>query len=201
MDAPNSDLVFNVAQLLKEQVGATRKLNLNTAALALDDAEAGDPGAGPVDACRLTGQAKVTRIGNALLVQGDVAAEVEVDCSRCLDRVSMPVEGTLEETYQPTVDVMTGAPVNRADYEENDAAFEIDANHMMDLSEPVRQALLVAMPMKPLCKADCKGLCPQCGANWNDGPCDCKAETVDDRWMGLRKLRLDEFPAGDTSLN
>ena len=201
MDALNSDLVFNVAQLLKEPVGSTRKLNLDIAALALDDAETGEHGAGPVDACQVTGRAKVTRIGDGLLVQGNVAAEVEAECSRCLDRISMPVEGTLEEQYQPTVDVMTGAPVNRADYEANDAAFDIDANHMMDLSEPVRQALLVAMPMKPLCRADCKGLCPQCGANWNDGPCDCRTEVVDSRWSGLRELRLDEFPAGDKSLN
>lgn len=201
MDALNSDLVFNVAQLLKEPVGSTRKLNLDIAALALDDAETGEHAAGPVDACQVTGRAKVTRIGDGLLVQGDVVAEVETECSRCLDRISMPVEGMLEEQFQPSVDVMTGAPVNRADYEANDAAFDIDANHMMDLSEPVRQSLLVAMPMKPLCRADCKGLCPQCGANWNDGPCDCRTEIVDNRWSGLRELRLDEFPAGDTSLN
>jgi len=201
MDALNSDLVFNVAQLLKEPVGSTRKLNLDIAALALDNAETGDDGAGPVDACQVIGRAKVTRIGDGLLVQGDVAAEVETECSRCLDRISMPVEGTLEEHYKPTVDVMTGAPVNRANYEADDAAFEIDTNHMMDLSEPVRQALLVAMPMKPLCRADCKGLCPQCGANWNEGTCDCRTEIVDNRWSGLRELRLDEFPAGDTSLN
>jgi uncharacterized protein len=201
MDAPNSDLVFNVAQLLKEPVGSTRKLNLDIAALALDDAETGEDDAGSVDATQVTGHAKVTRIGDGLLVQGDVAADVEVECSRCLERISMPVEGTLEEHYQPTVDVVTGAPVNRADYEVNDAAFDIDANHMMDLSEPVRQALLVSMPMKPLCRADCRGLCPQCGANWNEGPCDCRSESVDNRWSGLRELRLDEFPAGDASHN
>lgn len=201
MDAPNSDLGFNVAQLLKEPVGSTRKLNLDTSALALADAGTGLDGTGAIDARQVTGRAKVTRISDGLLVQGDVAAEVDVECSRCLDRISLPVEGTLEEQFQPTVDVMTGAPVDRAEYEANDAAFDIDTNHMMDLSEPVRQALLVAMPMKPLCRADCKGLCPQCGANWNDGPCDCRNETVDSRWSGLRELRLDEFPAGDTSLN
>jgi uncharacterized protein len=201
MDAPNSDLVFNVAQLLKEPVGSTRKLNLDTPALALDDAETGEHGAGPVDARQLTGLAKVTRVGDRLLVQGDVAAEVDVECSRCLERITMPVEGTLEEQFQPTVDVETGAPVARADYDADDITFDIDANHMMDLSEPVRQALLVALPMKPLCRADCKGLCPQCGANWNDGSCDCTTEAVDERWSGLRELRLDEFPAGDTSLN
>ncbi len=201
MDAQNSDLLFNVAQLLKEPVGSTRKLNLDTPALALDDAETGEGGSGPVDARQLTGRAKVTRLGAGLLVQGNVAAQVDVECSRCLERITMPVEGTLEEQFQPTVDVDTGAPVNKADYEENDLSFDIDSNHMMDLSEPVRQALLVGMPMKPLCKADCKGLCPQCGANWNDGSCDCRSETVDERWSRLRELRLDEFPAGDASLN
>jgi uncharacterized protein len=201
MDAPNSDLVFNVAQLLKEPVGSTRKLNLDTPALALDDADTGENGTGPVDARQLTGRAKVTRVGDRLLVQGAVAAEVEVECSRCIERFTMPVEGTLEEQFQPTVDVDTGAPIARAAYDADDLTFDIDTNHLMDLSEPVRQSLLVALPMKPLCRADCKGLCPQCGANWNDGACDCKTETVDQRWAGLRELRLDEFPAGDTSLN
>ncbi|HUP28016.1 MAG TPA: DUF177 domain-containing protein, partial [Chloroflexia bacterium] len=79
--------------------------------------------------------------------------------------------------------------------------FDIDANHMMDLSEPVRQAILVALPMKPLCREDCKGLCPNCGANWNDGLCDCTPEQMDNHWVGLRELRLEDFPAGDITMN
>jgi len=71
----------------------------------------------------------------------------------------------------------------------------------MDLTEPVRQALLVALPMKPLCREDCAGICPQCGANRNETQCGPAEETVDDRWSGLRSLRLEDFPASQNRAN
>lgn len=201
MDAQNGDLIYNVAQLLKQPVGATRKLNLDTPELRLEDHSMVMHGSGPMTAHDLTGSAKATRINDGVLVQGDVAAIVGMECSRCLTDLSLPVEAVLEDQFQPIVDVLTGTPIQRAEYEDNDAAFQIDANHLMDLSEPVRQAILVALPMKPLCRDDCAGLCPICGANLNEGPCGCESETVDSRWLGLRELRLEEFPVGDNSQN
>ena len=62
-------------------------------------------------------------------------------------------------------------------------------------------ALLVALPLKPLCREDCAGLCPQCGANLNEGPCGCEPDTEDDRWAALRELKLEDLPAGDSNLN
>ena len=67
-----------------------------------------------IDARDVTGQAKVTRLSRDLLVQGNVAANVRLTCSRCLEEFMLPVQGTLEEQYQPSVDVMTGRPVQRA---------------------------------------------------------------------------------------
>ena len=198
METRNSDLLFNIAQLLKEPVGSTRKYDLETEELRLDDEEAG---AELLAARDLHGKVKVTRISDGVLVQGDVAAKVELECSRCLESFTLPVEGSLEEEFQPTIDVESGMPVRRADYEKNDAAFQVDANHQMDLAEPVRQALLVSLPMKPLCREDCKGICPQCGAYWNEADCDCEVETVDSRWGSLRELSLEDFPAGEQRLN
>jgi uncharacterized protein len=201
MDAHGSDLVFNVAQLLKEHVGATRKLDLNTSTLQLEDQSSGAAGDGVLKAQHLNGNAKVTRISEGLLVQGNVEANVDLECSRCLTNFAVPVEARLEEQFQPTIDVMTGTPVQRLEGQDNDATFDIDHNHMMDLSEPVRQAILVSLPMKPLCREDCAGLCPNCGANQNEGPHQCEVETADNRWAGLRELRLEDFPAGDNSQN
>ena len=107
----------------------------------------------------------------------------------------LPVQGTLEEQYQPSVDVVTGRPVQRALDEEDDSAFSINAAHEIDLAEPVRQALLVALPIMPLHSPDCAGLCPVCGANLNEGPHTHESEDVDNRWAGLRELRLEDFPA------
>jgi len=201
MDSHGSDLVFNVAQLLKEQIGATRKLDFNTPILQLEDQSSGAAGEGVLTAHGLTGKVKVTRISDGLLVQGNVVANVDMECSRCLTNFALPIEASLEEQFQPTIDVLTGAPVPHLEGQDNDSTFDIDHNHIMDLAEPVRQAILVSLPMKPLCREDCAGLCPNCGANLNEGPHECEVETADYRWAGLRELRLEDFPAGDNSQN
>jgi uncharacterized protein len=198
MDNSNSDLVFNVAQLLKEPVGSTRKLHLATPLLELGGET---EESGPLEAHDVEGDAKVTRMSRDLLVQGDVAAQVTLLCSRCLDEFTLPVDASLEEQYQPTIDVDTGRPIQRTDFEKDDTAFSVDPNHLMDLTEPVRQALLVALPLKPLCREDCAGLCPNCGTNWNVAECDCVVETTDNRWAGLRELTLEDLPAGDSNVN
>jgi len=200
METSNSDLIVNVAQLLKEPLGSTRKLDISTPELQLSE-QSDEPDGRVISAHDVRGNAKITRLSKDLLVQGTVTADVGLECSRCLEEFSLPVEGTLEEKYQPSIDVETGRPVRREAFEEDDTAFGVSLNHEMDLTEPVRQALLVALPLKPLCKDDCAGLCPQCGANLNEGPCDCEPDTSDDRWAALRELELDDLPAGDINLN
>lgn len=188
----NPDLVFNVAQLLKERVGSTRRLAIESRSLTLYDEETEDGGA--VEALDLNGSVKVTRLGDGLLVQGDVEAKVQLQCSRCLDDISLPVDASLEEQFQPTVDVETGRPIKREEEEEDDTIFLIDTNHLMDLTEPVRQALLVAIPMRPLCREDCQGLCVVCGANLNYTDCGHRQQTEDKRWEALRALNISDFP-------
>jgi uncharacterized protein len=200
MESTNNDLTFNVAQLMKEPVGATRKLEISAPDLQLSDGQEDNAGQ-PIVATNVTGNAKVTRLSRDLLVQGDVVAQVRLQCSRCLDDITVPVEAALEEKFQPTIDVETGRPLRPATEEDDDTAFELTPNHEMDLTEPVRQALLVSLPIKPLCRDDCKGLCPECGANWNEGPCDCETETIDNRWQALRELQLEDLPAGDGNVN
>jgi|SRR5687768_12180349 len=201
MERTNTDLIFNVAQLLKEQVGATRKFSLATDELMLDDGSSlGDSG-GELVARDLDGEVKVTKLKDGVLVQGDVEAKVSLECSRCLERFDLAVDASLEEQFQPTIDVETGAPIRPDAIVETEGVFEIDANHMMDLGEPVRQALLVALPMKPLCREDCKGICPRCGANLNEIDCGHTDEQEDNRWDVLRELDLADFPTGENRAN
>src|SRR5436190_19223305 len=201
MDATNNNLLFNVAQLLKEPVGATRKLELDTPQLVLSDGSNGPGERERLEARDLKGNVKLTRLTRDLLVQGSVAGNVTLQCSRCLDEFTIPVEAALEEKFQPIVDVFTGRPVQREAYEEDDSAFSINPNHEMDLTEPVRQALLVALPLQPLSREDCAGLCPQCGANLNEGDCGHRPDTTDDRWAALRELSIEDLPAGEDNVN
>jgi len=193
-NSTNNDLVFNVAQLLKERVGSTRRLSLETSSLSLYEEDGTDHEQDSVEARNVRGTAKVTRLNDGVLVQGDVEADVQLQCSRCLDDISLPVDASLEEQFEPTVDVETGRAITRPEEQEDDTVFQIDANHLMDLTEPVRQALLVAIPMRPLCKEDCKGLCVVCGANLNHTDCGHQQNGPDNRWEALRALNISDFP-------
>ncbi len=98
----------------------------------------------------------------------------------------MPVEFSLEEEFYPSVDIVTGAslPV----LPDREQATQIDEHHVLDLTEVTRQNILLAIPPSPVCRTKCAGLCPHCGKNWNEGPCDCKEENIDPRMQVLKQL-------------
>ncbi len=169
---------FNVAQLLKEQSGGTRQHKLH------EDISHLDPEITPLSA--LDGSIQLIRTADGVLARGALHASVEVACSRCLELFSMPVRFVVEEEFHPMIDITTGASLPHA--ERDDAATVIDAHHILDLTEVVRQDILLAMPPFPVCRTQCAGLCPQCGKNWNEGPCDCKDEDTDPRLEKLREL-------------
>jgi uncharacterized protein len=175
---------FNVAQLLKEPTGATRKYEIEE---SLDDL---DPALVIQEPIR--GQVKFTKIPSGVLVTGDLETVLEVNCNRCLEPFDQSVRIELEEEFRASTDVRTGVRLPRA--EEADEATFIDEKHIIDLSEVVRQAFLLNLPTTPLCRSDCKGLCPICGLNLNEGQCDCPEETIDPRWDALRAF-LD--PSGE----
>jgi uncharacterized protein len=93
---------------------------------------------------------------------------------------------TIEEEFFPLIDVNTGrgAPLP----EDADGAFRIDANHILDLTEVLRQCVITDTPMKPLCQPECRGLCRECGANLNRETCRCSAAQRDPRWESLTAL-------------
>lgn len=173
---------FNVAQLLKEPTGGTRKYEVSD---TLDDL---DPEL--VIQAPIQGKVKFTKIPQGVLVTGRLDTVVEVNCNRCLDPFDLPVTIELEEQFRPLIDLQTGASLPQG--EEEDEATLIDEKNIIDLSEVVRQDLLVALPFGPICREACKGMCPQCGKNLNEGPCDCPTETVDPRWDTLRALLEDD---------
>lgn len=172
-------MIYNVAQLLKSQTGTVQRVELDDEdRLELKDEEA--TLAGPV-----TGNVRLHRTNQGVFVDGKVHVPVRMECSRCLKPVTEELEFPLREQYYPTVDVNTGAPLPPPD---DELAFPIDRNHLLDLREAIRQNLVLALPMTALCKEDCAGLCPQCGKDLNNGPCDCRTETTDERFASLREL-------------
>lgn len=178
------NLIFNVAQLLKESAGATRSANVVASIYELAPELAHDAADADAAAPILAGPVRLLRTGNDILVQGELHAELILPCARCLAPVNVPLTVTLEDVFTPTLDIVTGQAITP---EEEDQALWIDEHHLLDLSEVLRQYVLVALPMHPLCRADCRGLCPVCGQNLNEGFCDCKPEP-DPRWAKLAAL-------------
>jgi uncharacterized protein len=169
---------FSVSQLLQEPVGATRQYDIVDESLDLDEG---------LRATGITGEIKLTRLNQGrILATGSFKASVVMPCSRCLQPAEIHVSFELEAEYQPSIDVLTGLPQEQP--EDQDLVFSIDANHYLDLSEALRQHILVALPMQPLCRPDCKGLCSQCGQDLNISGCDCAQPEIDERWAGLADL-------------
>ncbi|MDN5361069.1 MAG: hypothetical protein PWP70_116 [Moorella sp. (in: firmicutes)] len=127
---------------------------------------------------------KVTNTGPVLVVQGQVATTLELTCDRCLARFSYPVIAPLEEEYVSTANRGLGED----EKEEKDRETRPLEDDVLDLQLAVTEALILALPMKWLCQENCRGLCPQCGQNLNEGQCRCQTETVDPRLATLKQL-------------
>jgi len=166
---------INVSQLLKESLGSLRQYQINEAVEIGEDKQS----------YPVLGEVELMRTDRSILVKGTLQTEPAITCSRCLNAFRCPLILRLEEEYFPTVDVITGAAIPVPD-EIN--CFTIDAQHILDLGEAVRQCALVATPMKPLCSEDCAGLCPTCGCNLNLKKCDCPSQPIDPRWLKLTEL-------------
>ncbi len=167
---------FHVADLLKDNVGATRSHEIHEVdAVVADDGSQG----------LLEGRLTLLRTKSGILARATLRLIQPDVCSRCLVPLGVPLELHFEEEYQPTVDIVTGAA---RPLPEDSGIFLIDEQHVLDLTDAVRQYRVLAAPMQPLCRPDCRGLCPTCGQNLNDASCACPREEYDPRWSALAKL-------------
>ena len=194
------DMEFNVAQLMKEPVGAKRNYDFGTPELLLSEALEGESLA--LVARDVQGHIAFTRLRAQVRAVGNVQAQVELQCSRCLELFVTAVDAPLDELFKQTIDVVSGHPLPQSDNpdDDEDDVFPINQNHILDLTEPVRQALLVALPMRPLHSEDCRGLCATCGTNLNLAQCDCVPEEGDPRFAALSNL-LADFDTSDRHSN
>jgi len=135
---------------------------------------------------------KITRMQEDVLAQGEAHTVARCQCARCLEAVEVELSGRFEALYVAD----TGAYATRAgrrDFEWADQRVNFYTEGTIDLDEEIRQCIVLALPMKPLCRPDCAGLCPSCGKNLNNGPCGCKSEPRQDVWDQLRKvIKTDE---------
>ena len=154
---------YNVAQLLKEPTGSSRQYQL--------DEELSDEG-------RILDQVKgnidIIRTHQGLLVTANLAIKSTVSCSRCLEEYATKASLFVEEEFLPVFDINTG---RRIEFDEDQFIGRIDVNHELDLADVLQQYVISELPMKPLCRSDCQGLCQVCGGNLNEKLCNCLYES------------------------
>jgi uncharacterized protein len=122
----------------------------------------------------------LTSVSEGILVTGTISAPVHAECGRCLK----PIEDTLVAEVS---ELYAFEDSTTAESTDEDEVMRLQGD-LLDLEPTVRDALVFAMPSTPLCRSDCPGLCPDCGAPWETLPADHGHEAVDPRWAALKKL-------------
>jgi uncharacterized protein len=118
-------------------------------------------------------------------VSGHLRGELEVTCSRCLESFTLKVATEFDLAYVPrTENVGEG----EREVEEDDLTTAWYSDDQIDLKELMVEQFQLAMPMKPLCSGECRGLCAQCGTNLNMGTCNCSQQWTDPRLAALKEL-------------
>lgn len=142
---------------------------------------------------RLTSDATVegraSKIREQVRMQGTINASVEVRCDRCLAPVIVPVNADFDVAYIPAEDAETDREATELQADE--LIFATYEGDSLDIEELAREQLLLALPLRQLCREDCKGLCPTCGADLNAQECECEQQEIDPRWAALAALKKD----------
>lgn len=173
----------SVAPLLKQPMGESVVYKIDERPIDPhgDNAEMLDVQITGIDA-----DIKATHTNPGALLEGDARATVSQECVRCLRPVESAVRARFAEQYYATLSVDTGAPMPEPPLD----AKTIGHDFRIDLTPLIREEVILATPQTPLCRPDCKGLCPVCGKDLNDLPHEHEAG-ADERWAALRGLRVD----------
>lgn len=165
-------LILNVGFLLSAGPGndKTIQLDISDAVKIADD----------LIANRITGQLRLSRIKEGILVQSELTVVVNQDCDRCLKTFEHAIPVEVEELYA------SPRPIG-------DTEFFVGQNAQLDLAPLLRAEILIELSHRHYCQENCQGLCAYCGTNLNHENCDCEAQPIDPRMAKLKEL----LDAGD----
>jgi uncharacterized protein len=162
-----SRLRFNFGFLLEANLGTSRTIELDYPSILLEDEVTLEP---------LTGSFQAIRNSKGIYITGQLNSKTETECARCLTPVLLPIQIELDDLfYHPA-------------HEAPEGEFAVGEDGFIDLAPLVRELSLLELPMQHFCREDCKGLCPNCGKNLNEGACECPADDTDPRLSILRDL-------------
>ena len=152
---------------------------------AVGVAEIGHPDVQAIGPVRWRGEIRFADPG--FLLTANLSYPQTLGCQRCLEPLEQPVEEELQLLLMPGA-AAPASPEHALEAEEL-GMVEVPEDDELDLRPLLLEQIQLNVPMKPLCRQDCAGLCPTCGANLNAGPCGCQNEQIDPRWEGLKAFQ------------
>ncbi len=188
VDAFGDPLTFNVAGLLAEPPGTVREYRIDDVAI--------DPGGGMVLTRPISGGLRLHRTNRGLVVEADLRTALAGECARCLRPTVTEVRARLDEEVLPSIDLVSGAPVELDEGEDLETPRLTD-HHELELRPLVVEAISLQEPIAPLCEPDCPGICEECGERLVPGHTHGEAP-IDPRLEALRAFRaVEEGDEGD----
>lgn len=127
---------------------------------------------------------RIESVAEGVLATGEFEVIAEGECIRCLDPIKLELSKNFQElyAYKANPDL---------DKEEQVEQLLMDGDYI-DLEAPIRDAIVLSLPINPVCDEECEGLCPDCGVKWRELPEDHAHEQIDARWSGLKGLLGEE---------
>jgi DUF177 domain-containing protein len=174
-------MIVNVAPLLKQPIGARAEYRVAESPI---DPHGENSGLREAGAVSIDADITATHTNPGAYLEGEADARLEATCSRCLTPIEAPVHADFAEQYYARFGVVAGESLGEAPTD----AKTIGSDFKIDLTPLLREELFLAAPFAPLCRLDCKGLCPVCGDDLNQRPHQHET-AVDERLAKLESLR------------
>ena len=169
-------MYINVSSLTRELSGSTRTVEIDERCALL---ERGEPS-------RVSGSVTMLRTEAGIWVSARLDSGVTSTCGRCLTEYVQPVHMAIEEEFLLEAGPYTRTRARRP--EDEDQYFYVGTDHVLDLTDAARQYATLNMPMKPVCREDCSGMCVKCGTSLNEATCRCDKAPASARWAALSTL-------------
>jgi uncharacterized protein len=181
--AADAPLVWNVAGLLGEAAGAVRDYAVRSVVI---DGDEDFSLAGPID-----GRVHLGRTNRGLLVDADFTTVLATQCARCLRDISVPFAFEIHDEALPAIDFHTGRALAISPEDEEAGVIRLNDHHELDLEGPIREAIVLALPIARLDREDCPGLCIVCGLPLDEGNHDHPEDDIDPRLAVLKGFVTD----------
>lgn len=167
MTDTHPSLRLNVGFIIHETLGYVRDFEFELPSMRLSD---------ELEVTEFTATARLSRTQNGILVEMEASAFAPAECARCLDKFTQIISTKFTDLYAFKESNTT------------DSELIIPENGIIDFTPLITDFLSISIPLNPICRDDCAGLCPICGVNHNLAECDCEVDPIDPRFSVLKDL-------------